>query len=66
MTTKENPVPRCSAGRETSIQDKSALPTTSPAEPRDFATVYVARRYGLPLSIAAVVARLAALGGALS
>jgi hypothetical protein len=62
MTTNEDPVPRCSAGRETSIQDKCALPTTSPAEPRDFVTVYVARRYGLPLSIAAVVAGLASLG----
>ena len=64
MTTKENPAPRCSVGRANSIQDKHALPNTDLAETRDFAVVYVARRYGLPLSIAAVVVGLANLGTA--
>jgi hypothetical protein len=64
MSTKGNPAPRCNAGRANSIQDTRAVPTTSPAEPRDFAAVYVARHYCLPMPIAAVIARLASLGRA--
>jgi hypothetical protein len=36
--------------------------STTPAEPPDFAVIYVANRYRLPMHVAALVARLADIG----
>jgi hypothetical protein len=67
MTTKENPAPRGNAAnRNHQIQEQRSTCTTRPVETPDFAAAYVAERYRLPVPIAAVIARLAALGGALS
>ena len=63
-----SPAPRANAGnRAEVVRSNETSHTIARPEPEpDFATVYVARRYGLPMPIAAVVARLAELGGALS
>ena len=66
MSGNENPAPRANAGRAHQIQSTHVSPTTTPGDAPDFATMYVATRYRLPMPIAAVIARLAELGGALS
>jgi hypothetical protein len=67
MTDKENPAPRANAGgRAHHAQQQYGAPSMKSDETRDFATLHVARRYRLPVPIAAVVARLAELGGVLS
>jgi hypothetical protein len=65
IQTRENPTPRWRAGDRVNSKSQHLPHNTKPASSRDFAAVYVARRYRLPLPIAAVV-RLAKLGGALS
>ena len=55
--TRNRPDTKCLAS-ETS----NTIPAASP----DMAAYYVARRYGLPMPVAALIARLAELGGALS
>jgi hypothetical protein len=64
MNRKENPTPRANAGRTHQAQDQDRTPNTTRGETLDFATVYVALRYRLPLPVASVIARLAELGGA--
>ncbi len=67
MTKKENPAPRVNAeGRAQQIQEQHGSVNIARGEAPDFAATYVALRYRLPLPIAAVIARLAELGGALS
>lgn len=69
MSERENPAsPRANAGNNRDIQSNQERPPhiTTHCDGPDFAAVYVAMRYRLPLPIAAVIARLAELGGALS
>jgi hypothetical protein len=58
---RENPAPRVNAGDRAYTKSEQATNSMKPAPLPDFAAVYVARRYRLPLSMAAVVARLANL-----
>ena len=67
MTTKENPAPRANAGSRANRNSLTrTADNTKPSLPPDFAAHYLANRDGIPLPIAAVIARLAELGGALS
>jgi hypothetical protein len=66
MSRNENPARAPTRDRAHQIQEQRDTRTTTRGDAPDFATVYVATRYRLPLSIAAVIARLAELGGALS
>jgi hypothetical protein len=67
MTTNKKPAPRANAGSrankvtradETSTMKQAALP--------DFAAMFIAHRFRLPRSVAALVARLAKLAEVLS
>lgn len=67
MSGNKKRPPRGNAGsRAIQTQRLSNSSNTPPCHAPDFATVYVATRYRLPMPIAAVIARLAELGGALS
>jgi hypothetical protein len=62
MTTKENPAPRANAGnRANKITPTSKASTKKQAAPPGSSVMFIAARYRLPLSIAALVARLAKL-----
>ncbi len=67
MSTKENPAPRANAESRAEPIDHSTRKgiTTEGARP-DFAAGYIATRYGLSAGWAALVARLAEIGGALA
>ncbi len=68
MRAPQMPDPAPRAGAEHQF-NRVSLPGTSdcatPAEPPDFAVIYVANRYRLPMHVAALVARLANIGRAL-
>ena len=67
MTTKENPAPRANAGnRANKITLAEEVSTMKQAAPPDFAARFIARRFRLPRSVAALVARLAKLAEVLS
>jgi hypothetical protein len=67
MTTKENRGPRANAGnRANKITLAGPVSTMKQAAPRDFTTRFIARRFRLPRSVAALVARLAKLAEVLS
>jgi hypothetical protein len=61
-----SPAPRVKAGnRAEVVRNKTSSLTIDRSErAADFATLYVSRRYGLPMPIASVVAGLACLGRA--
>jgi hypothetical protein len=67
MTTKENPGPRANAGnRANKIIPTSKASTKKQAAPPDLSAMFIAPRYRLPLSVGALVARLAKLAEVLS
>ena len=61
-----SPDPRaCAEHRANKTSLRGATDNTSPAEPPDFAVIYVANRYRLPMHVAALSVRLANIGRAL-
>jgi hypothetical protein len=62
-----SPAPRANAGNRANRKSLTrTADSTKPSAPPDFAAHYLANRYRVPLPIAAVIARLAELGGGLS
>jgi hypothetical protein len=67
MTTKENPAPRANAGNRANKITLAGNPLTmKQAAPPDFAATFIAHRFRLPRSVAALVARLLKLAEAQS
>jgi hypothetical protein len=67
MTTKENPAPRVNAGNRANKITLAGNPLAmKQAALPDFAAMFIAYRYRLPLPLAALVARLVKLAEALS
>lgn len=65
MIGNENRSRVATQDRAHQVQEQRGSLTTTPGDAPYFAAVYVARRYGLPMPIATVVARLASLGRAI-
>jgi hypothetical protein len=67
MTGEENPAPRANAGNRANRKSLTKTSnSTKPSAPPDFAAHHLANRYRIRLPIAAVIARRAELGEALS
>ena len=66
MTTNEAPAPHGKAVDWPHSQEQRLPRYTDPDETPDFATVYVSKRFRLPLLIACLIVRLAQLGSTLS
>lgn len=67
MTTKEKPAPRANAGNRANKITLAGNPfTMKQAALPHFAAMFIARRFRLPRSVAALVARLAKLAEVLS
>jgi hypothetical protein len=60
-----SPAPRAYAEGRANRTPTGASDSTIPAAPQNFAAIYVATRYRLPVHVAALVARLADIGRAL-
>ena len=64
---KRSPAPRANAeNRANSKSVRRTTDSTKPIGPPDFASSYIAHRYRLSMPVAALVARLAELGRAMS
>jgi hypothetical protein len=66
MNMNKSPAPRANAGNRGNRKLTRTADSTKQIAPPDFAAHYLANRYRIPLPIAAVIARLAELGGARS
>jgi excisionase family DNA binding protein len=62
MIAPETPAPTQNADAEDCVALTGASDGAKPAAPPDFAVIYVANRYRLPMHVAALVARLADIG----
>jgi hypothetical protein len=67
MKMNKSPAPRANAGNRGNRKSLTrTADSTKPSAPPDFAAMFIAQRFRLPRSVAALVARLVKLAEALS